>query len=286
MRHWILFAIATLSILISAADLANATDCSALAKWGIYDTSQTLTDEQRINSFSYWFCSHKFASYTEARQSSLELGIPIEDIPIKLGWDGKDSTWMQWEESFCSSIATKSEYRQIISTYLKKVNDGALAIIKQCLAYPGLHAWLVQGADQHDFLIALEFQPFSTITSATVKDILVSPDSVGKNCKPSLPLDAKHRVVTDAGLQVLCKRAVDDSVLIAINSDRPLVVNGNLTLPEIPKPSQPVVAKLPPVKLQTFCNTGAEAELATASVDVGTGYKVVGGGAKVNFGAI
>jgi hypothetical protein len=284
MKHLSLFfAIATLAIVILAAHDATATDCSALAKWGIYDTSQTLTDEQRVNSFSHWFCSHKFASYGQAKSASLEIGIPIEDLPIKLGWDGKDSSWGQWDETFCSSIASKEGYRKIISTYLKKVNDGALAVIKQCLSYPGLHAWLVQGADDHDFLISLEFQQFSTIHSATVKDILVSPESVGKSCKPLLPLDAQHRVVTDAGLQVLCKRDVDDSVLIAVNADQPLTVNGNLTLPAIRKPSQPVVATLPPVKLQTFCSTGAQAELASASVDVDTGYKIVGGGARVNF---
>src|SRR5271157_3412251 len=82
MTHWSrLFTIATLSLEIFTAHHAAATDCSALAKWGIYDTSQTLTDEQRVNSFSHWFCSHKFASYGEAKSSSLELGIPIEDVP-------------------------------------------------------------------------------------------------------------------------------------------------------------------------------------------------------------
>jgi hypothetical protein len=284
MKLWnLLFTVATIFF---STGLASAADCSALAKWGIYDTSQILTDEQRVNSFSHWFCSHKFASYGEARSASAELGIPIDDMPVKLGWDGKDSSWGQWEESFCSSIAAKAEYRKIVSIYLKKVNEGALAVIKQCLTHPGLHAWLVQGAGERDFIIALEFQQFSTIHSATIKDILVSPNSVGTTCKPTLPLDAGHRVVTDAGLQVLCKRGVDDPILIAVNADQPLTVNGNLTLPEIPKPLQPVVAKIPPIKLLPFCATGAQAELPTAYVDVGTGYKIVGGGAKVNYGAI
>src|SRR5437660_2481705 len=104
MKRWNLILTGTIvSTVLLAADPATATDCSALAKWGIYDTSTTLTDEKRVESFSHWFCSHKFSSYGEASSASAEVGIPIEDMPLKLGWNGKDSSWGQWEETFCSS---------------------------------------------------------------------------------------------------------------------------------------------------------------------------------------
>lgn len=282
MRQTWLRAVSRITVCTFLVPAAALADCSTLAKWGIYDYRTDTGTDERVSSFASWFCSRDIGSYQQAQQISASLGFPIGDLPVKLGWDQNDSSWRTWEKTFCQTIATNAQQRTTVSTFLQTANAGVLQVISTCLKYPGVHAWLSQGADQKKFLVNLAFTPFSSITQASVKDVLISPTSAQKSCRPQLPLDASHKVISASqSLTLLCDRPDPDSVLVAINADQPLTVDDPLTLTAIS--SSPPPPQLPSIKLQRFCATGDKAGHASASVDVDAGYKIVGGGANVNW---
>jgi hypothetical protein len=256
-------------------------DCASLAKWGIYDTSSVLSDDSRVSSFSSWFCSSNFGSNQEAHSASASVGVPIEDLPVKLGWDQKDSSWRTWENNLCSTINTNQQQRNTVSLFLRKVNPAVIAEIAKCQAFPGVHAYLTQAPDPRKFVINLSFTPFSTITSATLNDVIVSPST--SKCQPSLPLDGSHKVIwQNQTLGILCERPSNDSVMVVVNADRGVISDSVLTLAAIPSGPPPKPA-LPSMQLTRFCATGDKKGHAQASVTVPSGYKIIGGGAQTNW---
>lgn len=201
--------------------------CSAILSGDlIYDQHQKLSSRYRIEQYYNWACRSDFTSASEMRDAGLNLGIPIEGLPTPLGLEGvfksgnfKESL-SQWCSVAWSNLADHATYEE----FSRVVNQGMVSAFKSCIDSEketllrkfGVFAYVTPQDDYlRKFVVNLEFRPPTfeykpRITSVEGSDIKCTYD--GRPFK--LPF-----TVTKPTLAITCTKSIDDSRVIAFNTD-------------------------------------------------------------------
>src|SRR4051812_29756470 len=86
------------TIVLAASPLEVCADsCDLFAKYGIYDTRETQSDDARTLAYRHWFCQQTFSSEQDAQSLGASLGYKDLDI----GYDHASQSWAQFKSSYC-----------------------------------------------------------------------------------------------------------------------------------------------------------------------------------------
>ena len=116
---------------------AALADCAGLARYGIYDVRSGKSAKSQAYAFRNWFCSHQFKSAGEASSAAGDIGFPIAEIPVKLGYSTGSQNFMQWQSSYCSDQYESSGSQTSTETYVATVNKDLVSLIGRCQEAPG-----------------------------------------------------------------------------------------------------------------------------------------------------
>ena len=216
-----------------AADLAPAKapdSCAALAQFGAYDTRATLTDADRADSFRNWMCQANIALESDLRVAATALGIAPDVLETTFGFDpngGQD--FLDWKHGFCATARGDQRVADQMSDFVKGITPGVATALAACEATPGLHARLVQGARQCDFMVHLSWTPSAGATAP--KDVQVFATNPHVVCAPTA-LETPFAVTAPTDL--LCTRHDDAAMVVMLASPAARVARTDLLM-ELPQ---------------------------------------------------
>jgi hypothetical protein len=102
-------------------------DCSQILQHGIYNYTATDFYNDRIKSFVNWFKNENIQTYQQAKSSSFDATIPIDDITVGLGYGKGESAFSQLKqfiESYGSqSESEKTKFAQVLQSIEPKIID-------------------------------------------------------------------------------------------------------------------------------------------------------------------
>jgi len=212
--------------------------CEAFAKYGIYDTRDSLSDEQRADSFRAWLCQSNFSDSGQAENVSAELGYKkILDI----GYDKDKKSWSKFQSEYCSDASYQNEYRKQTSDYVKTINITASNNMLACFNISGLHARIIPGYDSRKFILQMQYnsdgKPSESIDSIAMTN---------SECK--LNKFVPGAIITPADFSDICTRTNTESVEVVINATRKIIWDTPQFLPAIP--TLPPTPKYPELLVQ------------------------------------
>ncbi len=158
--------------------------CEILTKDGIADTKMTMTSDEIASSYRRWFCDKHFESSGQAESYNVNGALPLQGLPVKLGFSANRDNWSTWRDETCSDerrdIWAKSDFVQ----NLKHLNVELAQVIAKCIADSGdgLLVWIQRASDVKFKVIA---KYTSKLTTAPPVKVTLSLDKDAK-CDGSL----------------------------------------------------------------------------------------------------
>ncbi len=267
------------ALILSIANPGFAQECSAILGF-VRDTTTTESQHYAFASFRRWFCDQTFASYQQAREAGLSVGVVLDGLPISIGGNSRVDQWSSYQRVVCETVDSlqweSDAWRVSVSTANRAVVDAWV----QCITRPGLHFWGEANIDQPKLITLLakyvsEGPPYVTQSRrALVEQPTGALECRGDAIRKGTEIDSSPRVLN-------CVRQNRQAVTVTLST-----VNGArvLSVPRIrrvvPSPPKP---QAPSLDLMIFSNTGPSGQHPRAEVEVPDGYKIVGGGARVNY---
>lgn len=199
--------------------LVASADCTGFGKYGVYDVSTNLTQTEQGSAFRNWYCSRQFQSSQQANKSSAEIGIPLDDVPFKLGFSNQSKNFGEWQGAYCSDQYNSSTDKKLTESYVATVNDKVLKVISECMKQPGVHAMVEQGAEPLVFRFTALYVPYGSERFPTVVSFSTSA-SPPLDCEKDKQI-SKGQPISTSGINLLCKRRHDEAIDVVFNTTAP-----------------------------------------------------------------
>ena len=152
---WLSICLMAANVLFTCQILAQ--DCSQILQHGIYDTSSGISDTERAASFVAWFKENTFSSYSEAKNYAGQVGIPIDDVLVTLGFSADEKGYSEFKQSLSWYQQQDTWYKQKLEHYVSTINQGVVQAWEHCITSSGLHFWIVQESDPTVFLLCARY---------------------------------------------------------------------------------------------------------------------------------
>jgi len=207
--------LAVATVLVACPTVASA-DCTAFARYGIYDTRHSASDTERAEAFRTWFCQQNFQTEGSARSAGASLGFGDLTSELSLGWSSSRSSWSEFKSSYCNESTYSSSMRSTTEEFVRSVNANTTNAMLACFNRAGLHARIEQGSRFETFRVYAIFNP-SGQTTNSVEVVNFSVD--GGACADPLAAGAR---IGPQGYEMLCTRAGSSAVDVVLNASEAL----------------------------------------------------------------
>lgn len=110
--------------------------CSHILKTGaIYDKFGYLSSRNRVTQYVDWACNSKFQSADEMQASSVELGIPIDNLPapLKFNFSNDSSSFKASTEKWCKSVYANLSDDSLRQVFSETINQGMISAAGKCI---------------------------------------------------------------------------------------------------------------------------------------------------------
>lgn len=237
---------------ISSVPVFGAACASILKDGPIYDRSQFMSSSNRLEQFFNFACSSNFNSEGELKLAAVNLGIPLEGLPVPLefgantqGQNFKQSLteWCTTTKSMLSDAATRYQLEE-------KINPGMIEAFGKCIAAErdivlkggyGVHVYAEpQNRFLDSFLVSIEFKSGSQ--EAPNRILSINPDDSIKcfdGAKQIIASEAKPYATKLNKLSLSCKKNGASSVALAFNT----LPHGGTTPISLPGTSEDAVSE-------------------------------------------
>jgi hypothetical protein len=204
--------------------------------------------------------------------------VPIEGVPVEFGGYSRDSNWGNYKKSLCEAIRTNNFSSNDVRLAIVRANESAVNAWSACVASSGLHFWAEQTTpDDSQFVVLAKYvaagPPY--VTKANGKVVFQPKGKVrcdGDTIRTGTQIGA-------GGLVLNCTRLSKDPVSITVSTKHgPGIIRLRAKIPDPIGP--PACGAL---ETQIFSSTGGNEAHPRVEVDVPAGYKIIGGGALVNW---
>lgn len=259
--------------LMSMASLATASECEGILGY-IQDKVDQSISGRHYSSFERFFCSEEFSSYSQARDAGVKVGIPIDGVPAEFGGHNREPNWGSYSRALCDAIRTNNFSSTDVRTVIQQGNAAAIDAWKSCVTSGGFHFWAEQTSPDDDlFVLVAKFNPTGDQHYTTANGPVTVKPAGQLDCEgDNIQMGTK---IGPGGLLLNCVRQTKSAVSITLSTkDGP----GKVQLR-----AAPTVIACPSLQTRLFTATGAQAQHARVEVDVPQGYKIIGGGARVNW---
>lgn len=200
-------------------------DCSAILANGVWESSNTYSSIDKINSFLNWSCSHQFSSWSSYHDAGINLGIPIGDLPLSLNGHDRDQQWSQYQNDLCALRSGFGQYQNTLITMTSKASPEITTAWTRCVTNPGFQAWLESTRDPKIFIVSMVFNSLAKkkLLYATLNKksgLIITPNST--ECTPRVAdvlNDRDSREIGVNGERLSCHRVTNDPVTVTFNAD-------------------------------------------------------------------
>lgn len=193
----------------------------------IYDQYQKLSSRYRVEQHYNWACHSEFKSAGEMKDAGAKLGIPMEGLPTPLSLEAvySSSNFEQSLTQWCSTAYMYLADSANFSEYSRVVDKGMVSAYKTCIDSEketllkkfGVFAYVTPQDDfLRTFVVNMEFRP-SYFGSQPPQ--IVSVEGSNISCTRNGAPFRTPFVVNTATLALTCNKSVDDSRIIAFNTE-------------------------------------------------------------------
>jgi hypothetical protein len=133
--RFIRFALFTLGAMLSLrAQDNNCKECQQVLQGGVFNEKSLHKTAASASSFNSWLCTTEFQSHDEAHSSGIDFGIPVYDVPIKVGGKFDSSQRDNWKKSHCSAKSGSNQSFAALAVALREADPAILQAWTRCIA--------------------------------------------------------------------------------------------------------------------------------------------------------
>jgi hypothetical protein len=126
------------AVLITAASFVHAQnpdcqECRAVLVGGVFNTTNINKTQAAHNAFTAWECTTNFSTADEAMNAGVSIGVPIYDIPVKIGASFSNSQKSTWKSAHCSNNTSESQSFSNLVVAMKQVAPEILQAWTRCI---------------------------------------------------------------------------------------------------------------------------------------------------------
>lgn len=249
--------------------------CDSVLKDGVFDTILVNTSKTVSENLTEWLESVDYKNFQKLQSAGLNIGLPIKGIPINVGGSFSESEFDDWKTQVSAGASRQFTEAETMQVFSKSASPNILNAWSTCIAGMGLGSGLRHDVDptgEPNFVFTVRWIP----NSMTDFPPTVLPGGFqvsGATPKSTFPDDME---IPLAGFSVIISRTGTESITIVLNTTKGTITE---SIPALPPPPP----KLPPINLKLFKASGSKADIAEATLTVSPGYKIIGGGARVNW---
>ena len=232
--------------LAMAPTFAQPSVCSEILKWGIYDTDDTLSDEQTFSLAKRVHCG----TSSRSSSSSGNLGYKVFSIG--------GSTGQSESESFCNSSHDEARRNHYFVQAVRRVSEAVTGAWSSCIAENrrGLSHYVRPTSDAATFTYKLVYTPDGAPYTTKVERVVMS------NVTSCDPAPQPNMLIDSAGRTFICHRDPAKPVSIAVNASSG---TGNLEAIHLP-------GYVAPPKLPRSCNEARAMGVLGMNGSLGSGF--------------
>jgi len=200
-------------------------DCSQILQHGIYNYTSTDFNNERLQSFINWFKSENIQTYQQAKSSTFNVTVPIDDIIVGLGYSQDENGFQQvknYLETYNSqTLAEKTKLSQTI----QKIEPEIIKSWNNCIQTMNqgvVILWIEHTSNPNTFNLCAQYDDVvgSIITVGKLEfDIDTSRIKVSNNgafLKKNLLLNTS-KIITNSTLRQAITVKGDDNFVINIS---------------------------------------------------------------------
>ncbi|MEG4808487.1 hypothetical protein QUA82_11830 [Microcoleus sp. F8-D3] len=245
----------------------------------MFDTILVSTSKSLSENLIEWLESVEYDNFQKAQSLGLNIGFPIKGVPVKLEASFTEDKFKEWKKEISTGSSrqfTEEETMQILS---KSASQAILDAWSACMRpgagkSPGLHHDLTPTGEPN-FVFEVKWIPNSmTDFPPTVLpggfQVAGATYSITFSDGMEIPL---------AGFSIILTRTSTSGATIVLNTTKGTITESIPPIPVTPPPAP----KLPSINLKLFKASGSKADIAQTTLTVPSDYKILGGGARVNW---
>lgn len=220
------------SLVFTFASAASAQNmCAALLQGGTFDTASSNRE-----TFAADFARSKFCNAgSNNSRSDFKLGVPIEDVPVELGFNsGGSNSW-----NVCDEREASAEAWQKLSSWSRRASSTLARAFVECTKNEGIQVWAERSTVVNAFSLNASVRYLRGGVPPVAMRFSFTPKGVVRSCAPVSMQELETGVpVQNLGtFKVDCElSSYSRGVAIGLVSDAQIPY-GNLSVrPYLPKP--------------------------------------------------
>lgn len=247
--------------------------CDSVLKSGVFDEILVNTSKSLSENLTEWLESIEHKDFDKAQKAGLNIGFPIKGVPVNIGGSFSKNEFDNWKQEVSTGKSRQFTEEEAMQVFSRSASTAILDAWNKCIDDMGLGFGLQSSVDVTDggidIVFTVRWVPNSMTDfppKVTSGGFLVS----GATPKGTFPDDME---IPLAGYSAIVSRVGSGSVTIVLNTTKGSITQ---TIP-------PLAPALPSINLQTFHASGGTAAHPETTLTVPPGYKIIGGGARVNW---
>lgn len=247
-------------------------NCSDILRWGVFDEIYIDTSRSLSESLYEWLRSVDYGTLKQKVDSGLQIGFPIEGVPLSIKGSVSVDEYEQWRRDVDEGRTRHFTENETMTMWKKSVNKDIVDAWLKCNEpKAGLQA--TSNVQEPFITITYSYSPIKLDDAyPIVTEFIVEGATCGKPLVPGTEIPYQ-------GITVVLTRTGTGPVVVILNTDSGSLVNTFEAL-EVPD-TKPVLPSLRVVRPAPIIVPVTDSPMGTASVS--SEYKIVGGGAHVNW---
>ncbi|MEP0919350.1 hypothetical protein NC981_21195 [Leptolyngbya sp. DQ-M1] len=253
--------------------------CDEILKQGVFNQVIINANKSVEENLYDWLTSVSYGEFKQKQDAGLKVGFPIEGIPYEVGGSWSEDKFNEWRQAVIGERSRKfksNEFMQIVSL---NASDTIVNAWLACMVPGGAGLkGSLEVVNEPDIIFTANWTPNSmTDYPPKVKPggfIVSGATVVGGNLEEGMEIPL-------SGHKVLLRRDGHSGVTVILNTigedAQGHAYQGGI-------PAIPPIPPMPPLNLHVFTHhEGHQRNYPVASFTVPDGYKIISGGAKVNW---
>ncbi|MGH8083920.1 MAG: hypothetical protein ACREPV_01410 [Lysobacter sp.] len=249
---------------------ANAGECEKILGY-LQDKSTLGTSRTATRSYERFYCMNEYSTIEEMRNAGGTLGIEVVDI----GFSGSTSDFSTYRKEMCEAIRTNTFDNEEVRQTVVRANKSVVDAWGKCISRPGFHFYGEMHSDnERQFVTRALWNSSGRLHSTPARGPIAIQPTGSVECNGDVI--QKGTEITPSPLMMNCVRKSNAPITMILST---LDGGDDIQLPAIP----PGPAQCPALQTKIFTATGTRAVHPRVEVNVGEGYEIIGGGARVDW---
>lgn len=250
--------------------------CDAVLKAGVFNEILINNSKSLSENLSEWLESVDYHEFSKHQKAGLNIGFPLEGVPLSLGVSFSQEEFDEWKRSVHSGASRAFSEEETMMIFSKSASREILDAWRECIKRStpaaGLQSEIETTNGGLEVVFTIRWVPNSMVDypPKILPDGFQVSGATSKN-----PLHEGMEIPL-SGYSVLMTRDDTQEMVIVVNTTKGKVAE---FVPPVPAP----FPELPQMTLKLFKASGLSASHPTTTLTVPAGYKILSGGARVNW---